>query len=235
MGSNLALIRNLLFLVAVGLFLQANGFMTSARAVSILCEEVCTESTPCNDPCYENMMEFENGNAIDCFTYDVYDHDAYCCGDNTCVLDNEENCWSCPYDCGACLSPGPDCGANGCEVGENCQNCPSDCGTCGASSSCDYDSKCEDGEDENCQDCQFTGFCEDNEDCPDFQGSEFRYVCMDDRCILEDLPLVTNTCSTDSQCPTGWKCKKAVDGYHGSGYTCPNQQSSCSICVPPWA
>lgn len=47
------------------------------------------------------------------------------CGDGMC--DANEDCLSCPNDCGAC---GPSCGDSQCDGSETCQSCPGDCGAC---------------------------------------------------------------------------------------------------------
>jgi YD repeat-containing protein len=51
------------------------------------------------------------------------------CGDGICQW--EEDCSSCPQDCGACA-----CGNSVCEpgAGESCETCPQDCGACPAGS-----------------------------------------------------------------------------------------------------
>jgi cysteine-rich repeat protein len=48
------------------------------------------------------------------------------CGDTICGGD--EDCASCPADCGEC----PACGNGRCEAGEDCGSCASDCGSCPA-------------------------------------------------------------------------------------------------------
>lgn len=47
------------------------------------------------------------------------------CGDNSCKLD--ENCSSCPADCGSCPAF---CGDETCDPDETCSSCSSDCGSC---------------------------------------------------------------------------------------------------------
>ena len=47
---------------------------------------------------------------------------ASCCGDTTCNPD--EDCNSCPGDCGECP---PSCGNGNCQAGEDCASCPDDC------------------------------------------------------------------------------------------------------------
>lgn len=49
------------------------------------------------------------------------------CGDNNC--DSQEQCWTCPQDCGACPPP-VTCPNGTCNAGEHCANCPADCGAC---------------------------------------------------------------------------------------------------------
>jgi hypothetical protein len=234
MRTTLALLRYALVLTTLVLLAgDPEGLFARSMAVPI-CEEVCTGSTECNTECYENMMEFENGNDITCYEYGTYDDDQFCCLDDVCNVAAEESCGNCVADCGPCLST-PTCGQFGCEQGENCESCPQDCGACGTSGgSCDYDDRCEDDEDEYCQDCQFTGFCEDEEDCPDFQGDSYKYVCVDDRCVLEDLPWVTNTCLGPANCPSGWTCTDIPENYHGSSYECPENQPTCKVCIPNW-
>ncbi len=46
------------------------------------------------------------------------------CGDGTC--NPQEDCGSCPGDCGICTT----CGNGTCEAGETCANCATDCGAC---------------------------------------------------------------------------------------------------------
>ncbi len=235
MRNSLAYLRGALLVAGAFVVVDRGPVLVAASDVPI-CDEVCTGSTECGTLCYENMMEFENGNDITCYEYDVYDPDQFCCLDRVCNLGAEESCGNCTADCGTCLSPQPVCGLYGCEQGENCRNCATDCGGCGSSGQCDYDGRCESGEDEYCQDCQFTGFCSTTSECPNFQGGILKYVCVNDRCVIEDLPFVTNTCETDLDCPTeGWKCKKVEAGYQGSTFTCPESAPNCKVCVPPWA
>ena len=49
------------------------------------------------------------------------------CGDDTC--NSNEQCWTCPQDCGACPPP-VTCPNAVCDAGEHCANCPADCGAC---------------------------------------------------------------------------------------------------------
>lgn len=47
------------------------------------------------------------------------------CGDGYC--NGDEDCHSCPQDCGNCL---PECGDGTCNGNETCATCPHDCGVC---------------------------------------------------------------------------------------------------------
>ena len=72
--------------------------------------------------------------------------DAYCsnvscvkkCGNNSC--DYQENCQTCPQDCGQC------CGDGQCqeEFQESCATCATDCGSCCGNGVCDEGEKCQD-------------------------------------------------------------------------------------------
>lgn len=219
------------------LFLLTVGFVLSDPSTEPLfagappppiCEEVCDSQSPCDEVCYLNLMEFENGNDTNCLEFGVFDQDGYCCGDGTCNVSGGEACGNCSDDCGTCLSPEPTCGGSGCQQGENCNNCAQDCGSCGSSGSCDGDGSCESGEDKSCSDCMTAGYCRSDSDCPDVpEGND--YTCVDDRCVLRDLPIVTQTCNSDNDCEIGWKCK-----YKVGVYQCPGGGSFCKVCVPPW-
>lgn len=54
------------------------------------------------------------------------------CGDNICTLN--EDCSSCPTDCGSCTpaneTPTNYCGDGSCNGGETCNTCLADCGEC---------------------------------------------------------------------------------------------------------
>lgn len=56
------------------------------------------------------------------------------CGDDDCVLEDDETCFSCPLDCGEC----PPCGDGECDDGEECTFCPGDCGPCTFGDCCAY-------------------------------------------------------------------------------------------------
>lgn len=79
------------------------------------------------------------------------------CGDQVCTP--FEDCLTCPADCGPCP---PECGDGNCDgepFDEDCGSCPEDCGICPGSC-------CEKGEGPGCQEtgcqdlvCQFDSFC----------------------------------------------------------------------------
>ena len=218
-------VRHLLFLILAMVVLHVDSAPLSAKAP--ICDETCNSSSDCTQECYINMIEFENGNSITCLDYGVYDYSSFCCGDYVCNLTAEETCGTCSNDCGSCLSPPPTCGINGCEQGEFCNTCPSDCGSCGpAPSGCDYDGTCESTEDQWCEDCKVAGFCENDNNCPSLNGRT--YVCIDDRCVLQELPQVSTTCTDDFDCDWGEHCKLS------DAYACPGGAPFCKVCVPEW-
>ena len=222
--------RNVRYLVVViAAFVYFDGGRDLAAAPPPpICSDVCDSSTACDEICYENMMEFENGNDINCLEYGVYDQDQFCCGDSLCNLEANESCDACQDDCGTCC-PDPDieCGNGQCEVGEECSSCSFDCGPCAdAGGSCNNNDECDDNEPKECDDCLKTNvFCEDDTDCDTLDD----HICVDDRCVLRDFPAYTNTCSDDLDCSTGEKCKLKC-GFN----FCPSG-SCCSVCLPPWA
>ncbi|MFC1611087.1 MopE-related protein [Myxococcota bacterium] len=101
--------------------------------------EVCCSGTLHDGDCCESS---------DCTSPDTCE-DYLCtsplCGDTTC--NGEEDCLSCPDDCGEC------CGDSVCNAvhGEDCDTCPSDCPTAG-------DEVC-------CSGVLHSGDCCDNQDC----------------------------------------------------------------------
>jgi hypothetical protein len=70
------------------------------------------------------------------------------CGDGIC--NGLETCRSCPGDCGACP---PICGDGTCDTSENCNNCSADCGICPGQTLCcqKLDGSCSDVTDCNAQ------------------------------------------------------------------------------------
>ena len=114
-------LRNGVLLVLAIAYAELSG--VSLLATPPICEEVCTESTACEETCYENMMEFENGNDITCLDFGVYDEEAACCGDFLCDVSAGETAY-CANDCGP-LGPNycNECSAiyqTGCNTGEVC-------------------------------------------------------------------------------------------------------------------
>jgi hypothetical protein len=94
------------------------------------------------------------GNTLTCVNGTCRTATSSACGDGTC--DTDENCSTCPDDCGTC---GAECGNGTCESGEDCSTCPGDCGTCGGGD----------------------GGCEKDEDCAAVVGAEG--VCSDGVCF----------------------------------------------------
>lgn len=86
------------------------------------------------DPCDgvdgdgDGTVDEGSGEAIGCHLREVCVAGACSppCGDGFC--DDQEYCWSCAADCGAC----PACGDGTCDPGEDCATCAADCGACPA-------------------------------------------------------------------------------------------------------
>jgi hypothetical protein len=175
--------RNLRYLIAVvAAFVYFDGGRGLAAAPPPpICSEVCDSSTHCEETCYENMMEFENGNDITCLDYGSCDPGAqpevcgnYFCGDG-------ETYSNCPADCDLNIGSGPTCDNSTCETGEDSKNCNEDCvdqDECG-------DHVCDLGESAaNCPgDCYQAGFCGTHDECQGEYGSG--YICARQRCVYE--------------------------------------------------
>ena len=106
----------LLLTVAAALFCFRFNFVSIAAAPPPppICSEMCSTSG-CDETCYLNLMEFENGNDITCLEYGSWDG-GVCCGDGIC--DGGAEFGSCTGDC-----PTP--------TGGNCNECSiqdQDCG-----------------------------------------------------------------------------------------------------------
>lgn len=127
------------------------------------------------------------------------------CEDGTCEF--PEDCATCPADCGVC----PECGDGACESGETCQNCPTDCGAC--PSVCG-NGQCEAGE--TCLDCQ-----PDCGECP--------LICGNALC---EPPETCGTCSQDcGVCPP--KCGDLQCNGTETCTSCPGDCGQCpgSCCI----
>jgi hypothetical protein len=150
--------RGFAFLVLVTLYTFGRGTHVSASSTGMWpeCDNVCGDSTQCNTTCFDNPIEFENGNATNCYL-DGYGYDTaqYCCGDGLCDRANGE-LTLCPDDCNVniCVSSGcspaslcggsQTCDANGCCFNQCVDShCGSDTRSCGITgSSCESDSGC---------------------------------------------------------------------------------------------
>lgn len=115
-------LRYLLFLLLAWAATDAGAGRLSAGVVPPICEEVCSSSTVCEELCYENMMEFENGNDITCRQFGVYDTSISCCGDTVCDTAYEMDPL-CAADCGPDNQGCQECNPvtqSGCDTGEVC-------------------------------------------------------------------------------------------------------------------
>lgn len=95
-------LRTVLLIVAV--IVSVRDYRATLHASPDLCGDVCS-SSDCATECYENEMEFENGNSISCLDYGVYDPGQACCGDGQC--NNGEDTGTCYADCYVPEPPGP--------------------------------------------------------------------------------------------------------------------------------
>ncbi len=187
-------------LLLMAAFIYFNGIGVKAAGNPPICEEVCTEATDCTETCYINMMEFENGNDIDCLEYGVYNYD-YCCGDDTCGV--EEDGDQCPGDCSLGLTGDdpPTCGNSTCDVGESRRNCPSDCPLydyCG-DGICDGPGVGGSESAGNCPgDCLYSDFCNAGP-----WSCDGWYSCRSNRCTYDPL---APTCDTSFNCNVDQKC-----------------------------
>jgi hypothetical protein len=162
-------------------------------------------------PCVEDIC------AVDSFCCDVY-WDGLCvsevetvcgkqcnnknkCGDGTCQ--GNEDCSTCPTDCGFCPAQ---CGNLWCELGEDCNNCAQDCGACPFCG----DGWCNWGV-EDCNNCS-----QDCGACP---------VCGDGVCTWDET---CDTCSQD--CGACSVCGDAVCSWDEGCWSCAQDCGACSVC-----
>ncbi len=131
------------------------------------------------------------------------------CGDGNCQAFLQEDCDSCPADCGKC------CGNGVCEGKflETCSTCPSDCGKCCGNGFCDVSYG------ETCSTCAL-----DCGACPP--------VCGDAKCEQDKGETCTN-CSADcGTCPD--TCGDGLCSTQESCVTCSADCGPCeqSCCLP---
>jgi len=125
------------------------------------------------------------------------------CGDSICQ--DDEECSTCPQDCGTCP---PVCGDGACTSQESCIMCPQDCGQCPASCG---DKNCD--ENETCQVCP-----QDCGPCP--------VVCGDATCNGNET---CKTCIPDcGPCPP-----ECGDGECQQSESCATCSADCGQCPVP--
>ncbi|MBD89790.1 MAG: hypothetical protein CL940_05605, partial [Deltaproteobacteria bacterium] len=150
------------------------------------------------------------------------------CGDLFCSLD--EDCQTCPVDCGECEGV---CGDGNCDSGEE-TSCPQDCvggGACG-------DGVCDLGEQLTCpQDCEGQGGCGDGvcdlgeqltcpEDCEDQGGGG----CGDGVCDLGEQFLCPEDCEDSGpSCGPAILCDGVCDAFLDS-FACPDDCCGNDAC-----
>ncbi len=201
------------------------------RACAPVCQPACAGRTCGPDGC--------GGVCGVCAGGRLCDGDGACveppqaCGDGRCAVD--EDCATCPADCGQCCGDGA-CTAAG---GENCATCPADC-ACDDGSDCDPERRAcvergcvpdcfarvcgTDGCDGLC------GLCDDGELCdPDRGRCEELCLpdCGDAVCGPDGCGGVCGECSPDEECRDGGclepcmpQCEGRTCGPDGCGGTC---------------
>jgi hypothetical protein len=129
------------------------------------------------------------------------------CGDGVCSHEGQEECDTCPQDCGACAACGNGtCERDAGESAESCSSCEEDCGAC---STCG-DGQCVANSDENCTTCP--------DDCGVCQG------CGDGKCDQnETCSSCKKDCGACQTCGNG-KCEA------GLGETCKTCDEDCGAC-----
>jgi len=108
------------------------------------------------------------GETKTCTITNSFDYPPYC-GDEVC--NGDEDCSTCPQDCGSCGGPGPSprCGDGICNGDEDNNTCCEDCGSCGEPEPSPY-----------CGD----GIVNGDEECDGDAGVSEGYICTDS-CFLE--------------------------------------------------
>ena len=145
------------------------------------------------------------------------------CGDGQCRSAHNENCETCPLDCGEC------CGDDLCNEGqgENCLTCPEDCNDCCGNGFCDNPFG------ENCESCEPDCKCTPGTTCheahcctPACQGLE----CGDDGCGGD-----CGLCGCAEECEGGacsfHGCDDKTCGPDGCGGSCGLCDACTEACV----
>lgn len=199
-------VRRLFLMAGTILCLHARGIdvLAAAPPPPPICETTCASSSACDTECYENLMEYENGNAITCLEFGVYDESGFCCGDDFCNNDLEDGD-SCASDCslGLTSSAPPSCGNNVCDVGESHRNCPGDCpryNNCG-DGICDGPGVGGESYNNCALDCTYSDFCiPGNEET---WSCDSGFDCRSNRCTWDPL---AQECTDSWDCGPGFRC-----------------------------
>jgi hypothetical protein len=211
----------LLLIISAAMWMKLGMPAIAAAPFPNDCNNVCTTSQACAHECYPDLYSFQNNLTITCLTWGIYGSpccgDSVCdsgetlscsgdcppegcegegcdegegeCGNDQC--DGDEDCDSCPEDCGQdCGYCGDQiCAANefggggsqhppGCNIPSEswCDYCEEDCGGCnpyycdpavceddnGQCRPCEEDSECAFGDEY----CAFDGNCYISAECP---------------------------------------------------------------------
>ena len=154
------------------------------------------------------------------------------CGNLVC--EGDEDCETCPADCGQCAP----CSGDGiCDASEGCEVCPAECpclpGTVCVANQCVPETSCGngvcDGSPEDCGTCPA--------DCPCPGGT----VCLDHQCVPEPscgngvcdgFPEDCSTCPGDCPCPGGTVCedRQCVPEPSCGNGVCDGFPEDCGTC-----
>jgi hypothetical protein len=170
------------------------------------------------------------------------------CGDGKCVAGDDENCASCPSDCGceatqscvnlACCTSdcgGKQCGDNGCDgvCGICLDGTSCEAGTCIKIKTCG-DGKCVAGDDENCASCPSDCGCEEEASC--ISGACCTPDCGGKQCGDNGCGGLCGACPNGTSCEAGTciKIKTCGDGkcVAGDDENCVICPSDCGCTAP---
>ena len=183
-------------------------------------DQSCAECPPeCGDGVLEGGEECDDGNTEDADGCSALCEEEELCGNGQCdKYVGEEDCETCPEDCGCledeCCTTGVCIFCHGCgdgvcepEYGDTCGSCPEDC-PCGCGEECVEES------------CDFTA-CQEKDCGDDGCGGSCgecgeHYACLEETCVYQpwcgngtcdpDAEEQCNSCPLDCECGCGEQC-----------------------------
>lgn len=191
-------------------------YLWSAPTAAVLesCAQICdSDSDPAQECLYIPEDPEMEASESTCGDFGVCYQPGYC-GDGFCGEIDGETPDNCEQDC--FLGPGPSpsqtstCGNSECErPAESNVSCPADCPV-KTPVQCN-DGICESTENvNNCpSDCEYTTFCWDNTECPDYG------VCRARRCVYDPFPNVCLSSTAASNCASNEKCVQIGSSGYG--------------------